>query len=787
MLVVLALESSRSGGRLAQRCWLGDSRSGGRLAQRCWLGGSRSGRTTQRCWFGSWIRQSSFTYPSGQLLVMEACGVPTRWLHVEVKLYINHRRYPYPMPVVRFGFQEPCNDPQNFCYLWVLHESKNKEQSALPFAVMYGILYKRRVSTVPSYGRHYYKNFVHCKKRFDLERCVSGGDVSHTSSVVSNTPNEDPSKINLFVMVFETWECNSDINSCISIIVFDMNQWYKAQMPHQCYVGYSIPFINFMLLERVSEWKASVLDVRIKMDTVQQSLTFNLSGEYSYPPSSLSFACSKSKSILEKIVNDEPAGLINPSKYYTECKEAGLRPCFSDSYNNVIVPSQIQQRNYILTILLVNKMSSFLVRCVKEWADGGIPLFDYSGDDLDRENYQKLKHCCQLIQIVRDRFIFIEKNFQALFDRRLLPEKVFSATDKCVPTYTINITQYTEQKQRREELRKIAMFDKYFLIEYSIIYIIDFILENNHKGEKLRMQWEHESGGMSRGHYPPITLQSLLRMFLMPDLPVDIKHFVMIYFLLDVCDYRRDEDIKEQLFSFSVVFSIDVSYFLLVQACWYLDHEKFEEATDILLTDTVTVQLQNKPNLYKTILFICLLCDDLGLLKEIFKFPITPEEEKEFMLYLNDSKNKECGYVEAVDVNHNLGLVVPKFGLVGHDTTKQNSDKGRITTKDLLVDAFSKTLPGVTNELIALCRKEKDKVYRFKEVVKPTPLSVIVHTDMSQQIPTYKSSFETVLQAVISKTAETWTKFPKSTNKFNGMDSNIMTHRKNIINRSFDW
>ncbi|XKL67467.1 hypothetical protein PGB90_002958 [Kerria lacca] len=47
---------------------------------------SRSGRTTQRGWFGSWIRQSSFTYPSGQLLVMEACGILTRWLHVEVKL-----------------------------------------------------------------------------------------------------------------------------------------------------------------------------------------------------------------------------------------------------------------------------------------------------------------------------------------------------------------------------------------------------------------------------------------------------------------------------------------------------------------------------------------------------------------------------------------------------------------------------------------------------------------------------------------------------------------------------
>lgn len=89
-------------------------------------------------------------------------------------------------------------------------------------------------------------------------------------------------------MVFETWEHNADVNSSISIIVFDMNQWYKAQMPHQCYVGYAVPFINFMLLEHVSERKGTILDMRIKKDTIQQFLSFNLSEEYSYP-SSLSF------------------------------------------------------------------------------------------------------------------------------------------------------------------------------------------------------------------------------------------------------------------------------------------------------------------------------------------------------------------------------------------------------------------------------------------------------------------------------------------------------------------
>lgn len=117
-------------------------------------------------------------------------------------------------PVVGFGFQEPCNDPQNFCYLWVLYESESKNGSCLPFAVMYGILYKK-VTNISTYGRHYrvnyiyvtwkflslilfivvdillFQNFVHCKKRFDLdvdlERCVNGRCIA--SSVVSNTPS----------------------------------------------------------------------------------------------------------------------------------------------------------------------------------------------------------------------------------------------------------------------------------------------------------------------------------------------------------------------------------------------------------------------------------------------------------------------------------------------------------------------------------------------------------------------------------------------------------------------
>lgn len=41
--------------------------------------------------------------------------------------------------------------------------------------------------------------------------------------------------------------------------------------------------------------------------------------------------------------------------------------------------------------------------------------------------------------------------------------------------------------------------------------------------------------------------------------------------------------------------------------------------------------------------FFRLVCDELGYLKEVFKFPLLPEEEQEFLLYLDNSSNKDAG------------------------------------------------------------------------------------------------------------------------------------------------
>lgn len=45
--------------------------------------------------------------------------------------------------------------------------------------------------------------------------------------------------------------------------------------------------------------------------------------------------------IIEQIVAEGPNCLVNPSKYFTECKDAGLRPSFSDNYGQVVL-SQVR-------------------------------------------------------------------------------------------------------------------------------------------------------------------------------------------------------------------------------------------------------------------------------------------------------------------------------------------------------------------------------------------------------------------------------------------------------------
>lgn len=69
----------------------------------------------------------------------------------------------------------------------------------------------------------------------------------------------------------------------------------------------------------------------------------------------------------------------------------------------------------------------------------------------------------------------------------------------------------------------------------SQLYLVDGIVINEPKGNKLIEQWLHEGGEKTRGMYPPTNVQCLLRIYLNAALSDLVKNYITVYFLIDIC------------------------------------------------------------------------------------------------------------------------------------------------------------------------------------------------------------------------------------------------------------
>lgn len=68
----------------------------------------------------------------------------------------------------------------------------------------------------------------------------------------------------------------------------------------------------------------------------------------------------------------------------------------------------------------------------------------------------------------------------------------------------------------------------------SQLYLVDSIVMNEPKGNKLIEQWLHEGGEITRGMYPPTNVQCLLRIYLNAALSDLVKNYITVYFLIDI-------------------------------------------------------------------------------------------------------------------------------------------------------------------------------------------------------------------------------------------------------------
>ncbi|KAL5237944.1 hypothetical protein ACI65C_005354 [Semiaphis heraclei] len=544
------------------------------------------------------------------------------------------------MPVTHITFLEPSDDPNNLCYLWVIQS----DNSRLPNAMMIALTYEQR--TMMSNGCLSYRVYkgngvkleMSLRRESGIGRCISALSLCNVNLFRNETDMDEDCEIRLFAMLMEIRR-NVDASPESYVFLFDINQWYKAQMPSNInHLKVSNSYASFVKLPHNS----SYLDLNISDKTLRPfGYNFRNNVEELYYPSSIYFECDclldteiirfkhagVQQEILDQLLLKNWRLLINPSLIFSQCLQTNLRPFFWDKTDDYVNYSLPDQRSFVISIIIENKIMSVLSACAEEWKNGTyasseatilhlvqclwkhvmvvkqyadklcVPLFDYSGTLLGKKNERILNHCLSQMLCVKH---FLEDLHNG-YGIHIIN------VDYSYRVYTLNlVTQYFKsvtcflnygllpESNEDDPTRKIIQCDFKSLIQYAIkrrkefgdlsLYLIDAFVTNEPKGNKLIEQWQHEGGEETKGLYPPSNVQCLLRIYLNAALTNQVKDFITIYFLIDVCSSQEIDVITaNRMCNFAVEFDIENKGLnTLCRASWLLDHDMFEEAMDIL-------------------------------------------------------------------------------------------------------------------------------------------------------------------------------------------------------------
>ncbi|KAJ3593601.1 hypothetical protein NHX12_005935 [Muraenolepis orangiensis] len=344
---------------------------------------------------------------------------------------------------------------------------------------------------------------------------------------------------------------------------------------------------------------------------------------------------------------------------------------------------------------------------------------------------------------------------------------------------------------RREELTRLAM-GKWC----ADCLMIDGLVSQC--GERLVNLWKRDEGGT--GQYPPPTLH-------------------VIYLLLDVM-YSFPNKGGASVESFPTAFAIPIGLVKLVQGLWLLDHQDHQRSVELLLHPTTsqchftwqhervlqalmcqgqhTVALRylhvTKPPLSSTsqaklslsvllhnrclveawsllrqhstrlsmvelLSFLYESCQELDLMKELLKLPLSLIEQECLEKYLQGTgglQNREllmvhylqqANYIPALQLNHSLRT--------NPANERDPKMKERSNTRNAILDQYGKVLPRVQRRLAM----ERAKPYHHpstsiihREVNRPQPLSTIAKRSSKDTVMS-RAGF---INSVLTKIEEVW-------------------------------
>lgn len=261
-------------------------------------------------------------------------------------------------PLVKLTYLEPADDPRACVYIWAFHSNVKTA-----VAVMHSIAFDTKTLHENS---HVYENFQSCNPRLTIPICLPGSIPVACQSASKIVSDEEDEVLSLCLL---GWSWSSP-DTPSKMFIFDLNQWYKEQMPHVCdwqdYPSYLAPFpVN---------GDEAPLDIWLDVKSVATFNSIQRPEEHFYP-TSLSFDCIKltensfnrlhwhglQNKALDMLSAKGATAILDPDECFMDILETSLIPQFSE-HNYHANPSKVSVASCseATTKFLRNKSLNFI-------------------------------------------------------------------------------------------------------------------------------------------------------------------------------------------------------------------------------------------------------------------------------------------------------------------------------------------------------------------------------------------------------------------------------------------
>ncbi|XP_059224000.1 protein ELYS homolog [Stomoxys calcitrans] len=274
-------------------------------------------------------------------------------------------------PLVKIDYLEPPDDPRACLYVWTLHENGENLH-----AIMHNLMYEKRVMDEQHdelEGQYYFESFLSSNVRLQLPLEATRSEALACQAISTLCSHgEDDSNCLCVISWHSVYEGKN------KLLIFDLNQWYKEEMPLALEYGQQPSYLAGYILNG----ECNGLHAYLQPNSITHFNSMQRFEEHFYP-NSLSFECTllhtegsrrySWEGAQNRLINllrvSNASIFLEPNNCFNEILRTRLMPQFTELNLNSTF-SQQAKYEIMLSTALENNCVSLLRDCAKSWIDG---------------------------------------------------------------------------------------------------------------------------------------------------------------------------------------------------------------------------------------------------------------------------------------------------------------------------------------------------------------------------------------------------------------------------------